>query len=220
MLVPDTAEVLRYLGAAGEPDPLLLRQAEEAGAALARTLQPRYTWRVCALEESPEGIRFTGTALVLPGRDARTMLARCGRGILLACTLGARFDASLLALQARDMAKAALWDACGSALVERGCDAAEQELAERFSELYLTDRFSPGYGDTPLEVQPDLLAALDAERRLGITVSQSLLMHPVKSVTAVIGLSERPQPARIRGCEYCRLREHCTLRKGGMTCVK
>ena len=219
MLKPDPSEVLRYLGAANAPEHLR-REAEEAGDALARTMQPRYVYRVCPLETVPGGIRFQNTAVVLPGRDAAVMLAQCSQGVLLACTLGARFDSALLALQARDMSKAALWDACGSALVERGCDAAEEELSARFPELYLTDRFSPGYGDTPLRVQPELCAALDAERRLGITVRESLLMNPVKSVTAVIGLSSRPQAARIRGCGHCRLRETCALRKGGNSCVR
>ena len=61
-------------------------------------------------------------------------------------------------------------------------------------------------------------AALDASRRLGLTVTESCLLNPVKSVTAVIGLSDRPQAARIRGCGYCRMRESCALRKGGRHC--
>ena len=52
----------------------------------------------------------------------------------------------------------------------------------------------------------------------GLAVTESLLLNPVKSVTAVIGLSDRPQMARIRGCAYCQMRERCTLRKGGKHC--
>ena len=84
--------------------------------------------------------------------------------------------------------------------------------------LHRTDRFSPGYGDLPLDLQPALCAALDAQRRLGLTVTDSLLLNPVKSVTAVIGLSPTPQPARIRGCGYCNFRENCQFRKEGTTC--
>ena len=117
------------------------------------------------------------------------------------------------------MARAVMLDACGSAWVEAGCDQAEAEVAERFPDLYLTDRFSPGYGDLPLTLQNPICTALDARRHLGICVTESLLMNPSKSVTAVIGLSDRPQAARIRGCEYCSMRENCTLRKGGKTCA-
>ncbi|MBQ8851544.1 MAG: methionine synthase, partial [Oscillibacter sp.] len=128
------------------------------------------------------------------------------------------FDARLRSSQARDMAKAVILNACGSALVEQGCDEAEQEIAGRFPGLYLTDRFSPGYGDLPLTLQPSICAMLDAQRRLGIVVAPSMLMTPGKSVTAVIGLSRTPQMARIRGCGYCSMRETCALRKGGKHC--
>lgn len=217
MLKPDIDEALRYLGAADAPEDLR-RRTREAGEALARLVQPRCTWRVYGLERREEGFHLTGTGILLTGVTAARMLADSARAALLACTLGALFDRKLLALQARDMAEAALWDACGSALVEAGCDRAEQELRARFPELFLTDRFSPGYGDLPLELQPDICAALDAERRLGVHVSESLLMNPVKTVTAVIGLSERPQAARIRGCGYCPMGETCQLRKGGTRC--
>ena len=52
-------------------------------------------------------------------------------------------------------------------------------------------RFSPGYGDLPIEVQKDFLPLLDAERRLGITLSESCLMAPSKSVTAIIGVASK-----------------------------
>ncbi len=219
MLLPDPEEALRYLGAEGAPEELR-RQAEEIGAELAAQVQPRYTYRLCTLSFEAEGIRLLEPDLLLPGHDAAVMLAQCRRAVLLACTLGARFDSRLLALQARDMARAALLDACGSALVEQGCDQAEREIAARFPDQFLTDRFSPGYGDLPLTLQPGICRALDTERRLGVHVSRHLLMNPVKSVTAVIGLSDRPQMARIRGCAHCRLQETCTLRKGGNSCGK
>ena len=69
-----------------------------------------------------------------------------------------------------------------------------------------------------IRVHAALCAALDVGRRLGVTVTPSLLMNPVKSVTAVIGLAHTPQPARIRGCAYCNLRETCQFRKEGKTC--
>ena len=124
----------------------------------------------------------------------------------------------LRAEQARDMAKAVLLDACGSAWVEAGCDQAEREIAARFPGQYLTDRFSPGYGDLPLSLQPAICGMLDLGRRLGVHVSERFLMNPSKSVTALIGISDRPQMARIRGCAYCAMRETCTLRKGGTHC--
>ena len=111
-----------------------------------------------------------------------------------------------------------LLDGFGGAYVEAGCNAAEREIAAKLPGKYLTDRFSPGYGDLPLDVQGALLALTDAPRRLGITLNESNLMNPVKSVTAVIGLSDTPQQARIRGCDFCAMRTRCNLRKAGKTC--
>lgn len=214
---PDPAEALRYLGVP-HPTGELCREAEKLADELSAALQPRYFYRACALEHLPDGICLRDTGITLTGSTALTMLAGCGRAVLLACTLGARFDAKLLALQARDMAKAVLLDALGSAFVEAGCDQAEDDISAHFPGQYLTDRFSPGYGDLPLALQPGICAALDAGRRLGVTVTPSLMLNPVKSVTAVIGLSDTPQPARVRGCAYCSRREDCQFRKEGKTC--
>ena len=211
-------EALRYLGG-GEGVPSALRaQAQRVADRLTAAVQPRYTYRVFPLVHGEEGIALEGAGLLLPGRSAKKMLAQCDRAVLLGCTLGAGFDAVLRAEQVRDMAAAVLLDACGSAWVEAGCDAAEQEIRARFPGLYLTDRFSPGYGDLPLDLQRALCAALDSVRRLGVHVGESLLLNPVKTVTAIIGLSDRPQMAGIRGCEFCAMNQTCALRKGGKSC--
>lgn len=214
----DLSEPLRYLGVRGEPDPALLEELSEVADRLTRTVEPRWVWRVFHLKHLPEYEELEGSGLTLPGAMARTMLADCGQAAALACTLGAGFEAMLRAQQARSMARAAMLDACGSAWVEAGCGAAEAEIAARFPGLCLTDRFSPGYGDLPLELQRDICAALDAPRRLGIQVTDSLLLNPTKSVTAFIGLSDRPQPARVRGCGHCALAGSCQYRKEGKAC--
>lgn len=208
-------DALRYLGA-GKPSEELRRQAEEIAGNIEE--KPRYTYRVFSVTRVPEGVLLEGSGVVLAGRMAETMLSECSQAALMACTLGAEFDRRLRGMQARDMSSAVILDACGSALVEDGCDSAESELAGRFPGRFLTDRFSPGYGDLPLDVQPEICAALDTSRRLGLYVTGSLLLNPMKSVTAIIGLSDRPQAARIRGCAYCRLRENCPYRKGGTHC--
>lgn len=212
-------EVLRYLGAAASVSEDLRRDAEAVAKMLVTTVQPRYTYKVVPLKHEEKQIVFSDVGVTMTGETARTMLAQCDQAVLLACTLGVRFDTMLRAEQARDMARAVILDACGSALVESGCDAVEREIKERFSERFLTDRFSPGYGDLPLTLQPSICTALDTPRRLGVHVTKSLLMNPSKSVTAVIGLSDQPQKARIRGCAYCSMRETCSLRKGGKRCA-
>lgn len=211
----DVYEAMRYLGAGSDAATEAL--VRDAAAELEQKVQPRFVYRVFPVTTADAEISLAG--LALPGDMARRMLQDAGQAVILVCTLGAGFESLLRAAGARDMARAAALDACGSAFVETGCDAAEREIAARFPDLYLTDRFSPGYGDLPLTLQPEVLRLTDAERRLGITLTESLLMVPSKSVTAILGLCGTPQPARIRGCAACRLRETCAFRKRGTTCV-
>lgn len=216
---PDVDEALRYLGAGGNAPEELRRQANAVADELTAAVQPRYTYKVYDLNHADGLFSLQGTGIALSGESASRMLAQCDKAVLLACTLGTAFDARLMALQAKDMARAVIMDACGSSFVERGCDEAEREIAARFPDRYRTDRFSPGYGDLPLSLQKDICAALDTARRLGVHVTESYMLNPAKSVTAVIGLSDKPQAARIRGCGYCSMRDTCLLRKGGNHCA-
>ncbi len=217
-MLPDIDEALRYLGAGAHPPEELRQQAAAAAEEVAAQVQPRYTYKIFPLVRENGGFLLDGTDILLSGHTAGRMLEQCEQAVLLACTLGTKFDAMVRSTQARDMARAVILDACGNALVEQSCDEAERDIAARFPGLYLTDRFSPGYGDLPLSLQPGICAVLDTQRRVGIHVTPSFLMNPSKSVTAVIGLSDKPQMARIRGCAWCSMRDTCTLRKGGKTC--
>ena len=84
---------------------------------------------------------------------------------------------------------------------------------------YLTGRYSPGYGDWPLAVQPLLAAALDTARRAGLCVTENNLMTPRKSITAILGVSDHPVRGHLAGCGHCVLRTRCEYRKRGITCA-
>lgn len=214
----DIHEALRYLGVRGEPEGALMEQMAQVAARLTGEITPRYTYRVFDLERTERAFVLAGTNTALIGATAERMLSGSHKAALLGCTLGARFDRMLAEAQARDMAQAVMLDACGGAFVEAGCDAAQEEINRRFPGEYLTDRFSPGYGDLPLELQGELCALLDATKRLGLHVTDSCMLNPVKSVTAVIGIAHTPQPARVRGCGFCTMRKTCTMRKEGNHC--
>jgi len=199
-------EALRYLGVKADPEGTLHAQMAALAEELQRRIQPRFTW-----------VMADKAALALPGRTAERMLADCQHCAVLVCTLGAAFDLWVKREQTRDMSRAAMLDALGSIYVESGCDAAEDAIRARFPGMYLTDRFSPGYGDLPLDVQPALMTLAGAGR-IGVTLTDSLLMNPQKSVTAVVGLADRPQMARIRGCAHCTMNQTCNLRKAGTPC--
>jgi len=214
----DLNEVFRYLGVTTPIPEDLFHQVHDLFQRISASVHPRFFYRVFPLHHKQELIEIPETGIVLRGTLAKKMLSECDAVVLLACTLGTTFDTMLRSEQARNMSNAVIMNACGNALVETGCDAAEDEIKDRFPTRYLTDRFSPGYGDLPLDLQPLLCGALDTPRHLGIHVTDTFLMNPSKSVTALIGLSDKPQAARIRGCAYCAMRDICSIRKGGNRC--
>lgn len=202
------AEAQRYLGVTA-PDEALAADMADLAATLQARITPRFVWAV---------LPYPNAGFRIPHSEfADSMLADCTHIAVLAASLGAEFDLWVRREQARNMGRAAMLDALGSAYVEAACDAAEAEIRARFPGKHLTDRFSPGYGDLPLALQPALLSVTGAHR-IGVTLTDSLLMNPQKSVSAIVGISDTPQPARIRGCAHCHLREHCAYRKAGTTC--
>ena len=154
-----------------------------------------------------------GTTLTPQGMDVRRMLSGCQKAVLLAATLGAASERMLLKAQARSGAQAVLLDAVLSAAIEAVCDAQENTLRAQLAPqgLYLTDRFSPGYGDMPITQTRDICAVLAADKRMGLTVSASGIMIPRKSVTAIMGISQSPVSRRPSGCAVCSMRGRCAL---------
>ncbi len=111
------------------------------------------------------------------------------------------------------MEKALVADSLASAAVEQVCEAAEEEIRAAIGNYGYTWRFSPGYGDFPLDIQGEFLNALDAPKRIGVNVTDSLILIPRKSVTAVMGVSENEIPKSRRGCGNCKMKETCPYRK-------
>ena len=179
----DRREVLRYAGGRegdSETDALLDRVIGEA--------MPLYTYtavlRQAAIEPIAGGVAIEG--LPFPSRALADALAGARRALLFAVTVGPRADRLRSRYARLSPARALLLDALGSERAEALCEATEARA--RAEGLRLSRRFSPGYGDLPLTAQRPLFSLLDCERTLGLTLNASLLMSPVKSVTAIAGI--------------------------------
>jgi len=212
-------EALRYMGVRGTAEDEILIPLQDTFNMLEQgDMQPRYLLRtgaLCGNHNMPVIEAVPGALpLHLPGQMAKQMLSGCHSASILVCTMGAAFE-RIQRLRRNDVLMSLMLDACGSVLVEEGCDRAVEALAKKNPRDFLTDRFSPGYGDLPLTVQPALLDAVDAFRRLGVQATESCMLLPQKTVTAIIGLSDQPQPARIRGCGYCSLKGRCSYAHSG-----
>ena len=204
-------EVLHFLGWRGTPvdEPTLTAISEMTDLAL-REIEPRVAY---IRKKILSGFALEGTAMIPAGRSVQEMLSPCDEAILIAGTLGVQSERLLLRMQAQDAAKALLLDAVLSAGIEALMDAQEDALRSQLEAegLYLTDRFSPGYGDMPLAQSREICEVLGAQRCIGLTVSQSGILIPRKSVTAVMGVSGVPVKRRPKGCEGCGHRETCAL---------
>lgn len=206
-------EALHYMGWRGTPvEPELLEQIRALINLTEREVQPRVAIRRFSMDRDG---RLGGTALVPQGGDVCRMLSGCHEAVLLAATLGAVSERMLLKAQAKSSAEAVLLDAVLSAAIEAVCDAQEAALRGQLAGegLYLTDRFSPGYGDMPLAQTKEICAVLSADKMIGLTVSSSGIMIPRKSVTAIMGVSRTPVSRRPSGCASCSMRGRCALRK-------
>ena len=116
------------------------------------------------------------------------------------------------------MAEAVIIDALASAAIEQVCDKAENEIVKDSPDLDHTWRFGLGYGDFPLSGQSKFLDILDAPKRIGVCVNESLMLTPTKSVTCVIGLGHDLPGDRVKSCDMCSLGGNCTFRLNGGTC--
>ena len=206
-------EVLHFLGWRGTPvDAPLLAQIRDLCDLAVREVRPRMAERRFPL--APDG-SLAGTSMTPKGNDVRAMLAPCREAVLLAATLGAESERLLLRMQAKDAAQALLLDAVLSAAIEAVLDAREEAMRRELAAQgrYLTDRFSPGYGDMPLAQMREICEVLGAQRAIGLTVSAGGVMIPRKSVTAILGISDVPVARRPAGCEGCAARETCALRR-------
>ena len=185
----DEKEILRYAmlpSFAPSPEELPLKECLEAAKGAA---QCRAVWRRYPVRRDGETLDL-GFART-DSRDLRNHLAGCGEILLFACTAGAETDRRIARAKLLSPARGLLMHAIGAQQVEGACDRLCRRLAEQFPDRKLTNRYSPGYGDLPLSLQREVMSALDCGRTVGITLTDSLLMTPSKSVTAIIGMKEK-----------------------------
>ncbi|HZJ75421.1 MAG TPA: vitamin B12 dependent-methionine synthase activation domain-containing protein [Clostridia bacterium] len=215
----DISAAYNILGGQGEPDIKSRILLEEAAEEVLKVSTPRIIDRVCHIEKGNR-LFLRDTFIELNGRAIKALLHACDRSLIFCATLGADVDALIRQWQVRDISFALALDACANLAVESLCDIKNDAIKIEYelNELYVTDRFSPGYGDFPLETQSSLCAALDTARKIGVFLSESNLMIPQKSITAVIGISESPQKSRNSGCLGCIKFNSCRFRERGITC--
>ena len=211
-LMISVREALRYLGVRGPEMPQdLLKAVSDELPHIQAALSCIAVWERIPLEL--DGARCTFGGIVVESTALAKNLHGCTEVFLFAATIGVDVD-RLLARNARlSPSKGVIDDALASAAIEAWCNHLNAKLEARTAAegRFLRPRFSPGYGDFPLSVQPQILEYLLAAKRIGLTLTDSLLMVPTKSVTALIGISDMPVHCK-HGCETCTNQADCPYR--------
>ncbi len=215
------ADVCRYLGCTETNiDAKTSEEIRLAEAKLQEEVVLKKVHREFHVGFKESAVQLLNTTLRLEGKSARELLYESNRCILMAITLGGDVEYLLRRLQLVDMSKAVIMDACASSMIESACEDFEREIRREYQgeEVYFTDRFSPGYGDLNLSVQKDVCKILETDKKIGVVTTGDGIMIPRKSITAIFGIATQPQKKRIKGCNYCDMKEFCDYRKRGRIC--
>ena len=185
----DYNEILRYMGHKGAADTQLEALVTSCLEMLNPVSAPHHVTiqLPCLVAEN----RVTIGELVVESPSLAAHLCNCTQVYIFAATLGAAVDRLITQRGKIDSVEALCLQACATAQIEDYCNGIEQELSRETEDqgLYLRPRFSPGYGDFDIAHQTDILRLLQAHKRIGLTETNAHMLVPLKSVTAVIGIS-------------------------------
>ncbi|MBO5031302.1 MAG: Vitamin B12 dependent methionine synthase activation subunit [Lachnospiraceae bacterium] len=206
-------EIYRYLGyGTSTPDETVRAMTEEVLDSLTGVVKPRNIYNIyhCSTSETEVMLKDSQNperVLSFKSRNLSYNLKQCNEVILFAATLGLEADKLMQKYEILNMTKATITQACGAASIEAYCNILQERICDEASsdgeKRYLRPRFSPGYGDLPLQYQRTIFDELQCTKRIGLTLTDSLLMYPTKSVTAFIGLTSNPQSCHIDKCKNC-----------------
>ena len=185
----DRKEVLRYMGAATADDATaeLINECE-------KECEDAFSYLVCFdvfnIKTTDKTVDFS--AFSVQSGDLAKNLSGCKNAVIFAATVGPQIDRLIKKYSSISPAKALCLQAFGNERIEALCDTFNKQITEcQAAEGNATrPRFSAGYGDFELSCQRDIFKVLCCEKQIGVTLNDSLLMTPQKSVTAVIGIKE------------------------------
>jgi hypothetical protein len=139
-----------------------------------------------ALIAAPEPLELTGEVI-------KKHLAGAEKVAILAVTIGNQLEQAITGhFEKGEYTSALLLDAAATTAVEMVADQLNELIDQQAARLgYRTTwRFSPGYGNWDITAQSAIIKLAGAEQ-IGITVTETAMMSPRKSVSAVIGFIPR-----------------------------
>lgn len=204
-LCVDINEIAKYLGYGDHiPDQAALSQIREAVDLAKEAAEFKVKHLISDIHIGNACISMQN--LSLSSVSLAKHLVGCSKAVLFCATLGAGVDRLISRYAVTNMSFTVILDAAASALLEAYCDKWQEDF-EREQLVVLREsfglRFSPGYGDWNIDVQPSILSLLDA-KRIGICLTNGGMLAPTKSITAIAGiLPEGLQRCKKKNCHDC-----------------
>lgn len=148
-------------------------------------------------------ILINGTTLRCEKTISRYLKSSESLAILVA-SIGSRLEnLSKQFMDEGDLLKGYIIDKAASELVEKTADLLESELAEyaRSKHFKITNRYSPGYCGWSVNDQHNLFSFLP-ENFCGVSLTESALMLPIKSISAIVGIGKDVKKENYQ-CSIC-----------------
>lgn len=183
-------EVYRYLGyGKNMPEGEIKDLIEKCIIKVIEEAVPQSVYSLVPIKSMEEELDLTYG--IVSSDSLKRNLAGCTHTILFAATIGPKVDMLIARYSKIDPLNGVIFQAVGAAVIEAYCDSLNNQLKEELNKegYSLKPRFSPGYGDLPLSFQKDIFQWLQGAKKIGLTLMDSLIMAPSKSVTAIIGIT-------------------------------
>ena len=222
----DEKEVLRYLQYKNqEIKDDLSETIKECIKDTKEIINPRFIYRKYKIKKlkssnSKGEVYLEGANLILQSDDIYNLLRECDECIIMSATLGLEIEKEIRKLTYTDLTKGIIIDACATTAIEEVCDIVQDSIEKQLlkKHKYITYRYSPGYGDLPIEKNVDINNIVNSQKEIGLTVTSSGIMIPRKSVVALIGVSHKGTNNSKKSCENCNNRHNCNYKKEGDSC--
>ena len=176
-------EVMRYMGQ-GTEDGRVREMIQKEASTVKEALAPMAVLRTVPITVTDSRVDFGFAAA--ESRALAKCLMGCRSAAIAVATVGVEADRQIRRASLSSPARGLCLSALFSERVERVMDLVEAAVKEEHPQL--RPRFSPGYGDLSLALEREIFAFLDCPRRIGVSLTEGLLMVPTKSVCAIVGI--------------------------------
>ncbi len=177
-------EILRYMGVREEASAEISALLTACKCECEGIFTPAFCKEICDVQIEGDTVCLGETPL--RSADLAKCLTGCRRAILFVATIGIGIDHLIKKYSTLSPSRALTLSAIGTERIECLCDLLCTEWSREYGGTL--PRYGIGYGDLSLDCQPVVFARLHATRRIGVTLTDSNLMTPTKSVSAIVGI--------------------------------